>query len=83
MYSLFLFFIFIPEISIIIESFVGKESYNHYNTITMTENIFDSNHYCHILNSFVSSLGMVLQFFPTKLSGADRKISTIEEITIQ
>ncbi len=65
------------------ELFVGKESYNHYNTITMTENILGLNHYCHILNSFVLSLGMVLQFFPTKLSGADRKISTIEKVRIQ
>jgi hypothetical protein len=52
-------------------------------TTFLTENTFDPNHYCHILNSFVSSLGMVLQFFPTKLSGADRKISTIEKTTIQ
>ena len=65
------------------ESFVGKERYNYNDAYTITENILDSNHYCHILNSFVLSLGMVLQFFPTKLSGADRKISTIEEITIQ
>ncbi len=65
------------------ESFVGKESYNYYNTITMTENILDPNHYCHILNSFVLSLGMVLQFSPTKLSGVDRKITTIEIVMIQ
>ncbi len=65
------------------KSFVGKERYNHNNTITMTENILDSNHYCHILNSFVSSLGMVLQFFPAKLSGVDRKITRIAKITIQ
>ncbi len=75
--------IFSPQKSIIMESFVGKESYNHYNTITMTKNILDPNHYCHILNSFVLSLGMVLQFSPTKLSGADRKITRIAKITIQ
>ncbi len=65
------------------ESFVSKERYNYNNTYTVTENILDPNHYCHILNSFVLSLGMVLQFSLTKLSGVDRKISTIEEITIQ
>ena len=65
------------------ESFVGKERYNYNNTYTVTENILDPNHYCHILNSFVLSLGMVLHFFPAKLSGADRKITRIAKITIQ
>jgi len=60
---------------------VGKENRN-YSTIHK-EIILALNLYCNILNSFVLPSGMLLRFFPTKLSGADRKIHTIEIITIQ
>jgi hypothetical protein len=63
---------FTPKKSIIIDSFVGKENKNH-NT-SHKENILALNLYCNILNSFVLSLVILLHFFPTKLSGVNRKI---------
>ena len=69
--------------SIIIELFVGKENNNHNTIYINTENSPDQNINCIILNSFVLSLGMLLHFFPAKLSGADREITRIEKITIQ
>ena len=73
------FFFFLK--SIIIDSFVGKENRN-YSTIHK-EIILALNLYCNILNSFVLPSGMLLRFFPTKLSGAERKIHTIEKVRIQ
>ena len=62
-----------PKKSIIIELVVGKENRNH-NTIHK-EIILALNLYCIILDSFVLSLVILLHFFPTKLLGANRKIS--------